>query len=108
MKPFKPELPIYLLTDASRLHGIGFALMQKETKEDNTEDHRLITCGSFALSDCQKRYATVEIECLAIIRAIKKCQFYLLGQPTFTVKTDHQPLVGVFEKDIYDLDNPRL
>ena len=30
VKPFDPSLPTELLTYASKLHGLGFALIQKE------------------------------------------------------------------------------
>ena len=40
--------------------------------------------------------------------AILKCSFYLRGLPTFTVFTDHRPLEGIFQKDIFDLASPRL
>ena len=40
--------------------------------------------------------------------AISKCQFYLLGLPTFEIVTDHKPLLGIFDKYIFEIDNPRL
>ena len=78
-----------MLTDASRLYGIGFALIQKSQDGNNIS---LIQCGSCSLSETQQRYATVELECLAIKWAIHKCNFYLRGLPTFLVLTDHRPL----------------
>ena len=51
-----------VLTDASRLHGIGFALIQVYK-----EKLALIQCGSASLSPTQSRYSTVELECLAIM-----------------------------------------
>ena len=78
--------------------------MQKETDAKL----RLITCGSCSLSETQNRYATIELECLAIQYANSKCRFYLLGLPTFEIITDHKPLLGIFEKYIFQIDNPRL
>ena len=54
---FDPQLPTILQTDASRLYGIGYALLQ---------DHgggklRLIQCGSRFLTDMEARYATIEL-----------------------------------------------
>ena len=40
--------------------------------------------------------------------ATLKCSFYLRGLPLFTIYTDHRPLQGVFQKDIFDLASPRL
>ena len=77
-KHFDPSLPVQLLTDGSL---------------------SLITCRSKALTPTQQRYATVELECLAILWAIHKCSFYLKELHTFTVLTDHIPLEGVFRKD---------
>jgi hypothetical protein len=104
VKPFNPALETLLLTDASRLHGLGFALMQKETN-----GHRLIQCGSCALTSCQSRYSTIELEALAILYATRKCSFYLRGLPSYLVVSDHKPLVGIFQKDLHDLEHsPRL
>ena len=50
----------------------------------------------------------MDLECLAIIWAIQKCEFFLKGLPTFTVATDHCPLVGTFHKNLGDFTNPRL
>lgn len=104
VKPFKRHLRTELLTDASRLHGLGFVLIQRE----DDGQLRLIDCGSCSLTDTQSRYATIELECLAIQWAIKKSSFYLKGHPGFTVVTDHRPLVGIFNKSLTELDNPRL
>ena len=104
VKPFDPELKTMLLTDASRLHGLGYALVQ--SNPDGSL--RLIKCGSCALTPTQSRYATIELEALAIVWAIRKCTFYLYGIQHFTVVTDHNPLVGIFKKDVACIDNPRL
>ena len=40
--------------------------------------------------------------------AVNKCNFYLRGLPTFIVPTDHRPLVGIFCKQLHELDNARL
>ena len=103
VKPFDPKLKTLLLTDASRLYGIGFALMQSETS-----GLRLIQCGSKSLTPTQQRYATRELECMAIQWAVEKCDFYLRGLTQFHVITDHKPLEGIFKKDLNAIINPRL
>ena len=45
---------------------------------------------------------------MAIIWASQKCHLYLRGLPLFQVYTDHRPLEGIFQKDIFDLASPRL
>ena len=100
---FDPTKHVTLLTDASRHHGMGFALCQEVNR-----NKAIITCGSKSFTPAQQRYATIELECLAIIWAIQKCEFYLKVLPDFTVATDHRPLIGTFNKGISDLSNPRL
>ena len=65
-------------------------------------------CGSKGLTSTQQRYSTIELECLAIVWAISKSSFYLHGLPKFTVYTDHRPLEGIFQKDLFALASPRL
>ena len=105
VKYFDPSLPTVILTDASRLYGLGFALVQ--VQKDGTK--ALVKCGSTSLSSAETRYATIELELLAIEYAVRKCRFYLRGMNTpFNVITDHRPLVGVFNKSLHMVDNPRL
>jgi transposase InsO family protein len=104
VKPFDPSLQTDLLTDASCLHGLGFAL----TQQDEQGRMRLISCGSCSITETQGRYAPVELECLAIVWAIQKCSFWLKGLQTFRIVTDHNPLLGIFSKPLADIENPRL
>lgn len=103
VKPFDTSLPTLLLTDASRLFGIGYALIQKDG-----ESIRLIDCSSVSLNDAQRNYATIELECLAIKWAVLRCEYYLRGIKHFEVISDHRPLVGIFNKPLQDLGNQRL
>ena len=80
----------FLLTDASKLHGIGYALYQK----DNTGKKHLIQCGSRSLADAEKRYAPIEIEAIAIAWAVQKNYLYLYGRK-FCIVTDHKPLIKI-------------
>ena len=50
----------------------------------------------------------MQLEGLAIQLGILKCLYNLLGMPEFTVVTDHRSLVGIFKKNMGDIDNPRL
>ena len=43
IKPFDPIIKTILLTDAARLHGLGFALIQISEGEDGTS--KLVICG---------------------------------------------------------------
>jgi hypothetical protein len=103
VKLFDKKLKIELLTDASRLKGLGYAFIQRET--DGTP--RLIQCNSKSLTSAEQGYAVIEIEGLAIQYAIEDCRFYLLDNK-FTVFTDHRPLEGVFQKNVSEVMTPRL
>ena len=102
---FDPKLPTELLTDASRLRGLGFLLIQRDKKGHP----RLITCGSRSLQPCETRYSVIELEALGLAFSILKCSFYLKGMSDqFLVKTDHRSLEGLWKKHIDEVENPRL
>ena len=104
LQHYNPNQMCELLTDASNLNGIGFAL----TQLDENNHRRIIQCGSRSLSPAERNYAVVELELLAIVWAIKKCRVYLANR-RFKVVTDHRPLIGLVAKDSLDyLDNRRL
>lgn len=106
LRPYNPELPTKLLTDASRLYGIGFALVQPCDSEDDKRFY-LIQCGSRSLLPAETRYATIELELLAIAYAVMKCRHYCHGT-TVDVLTDHRPLVGIFSKELDSIENSRI
>ena len=87
VKPFDPELDTKLLTDASRLHGLGYALVQS-----TSGNLRLIACGSKSLTPTQQRYSTVELEMMAVKWAFEDNNYYLRGIRLCTVLTDHRPV----------------
>ena len=68
----------------------------------------MIQCGSRTFSQAERNYAPIEQECLAIQWSVERCRHYLIGNPGFTVITDHNPLVGIFSKCLGDIDNRRL
>ena len=105
VKPFDRNLKTILATCASRIHGLGFLLYQVNDHEPNIP--RVIKCCSTTLTPAQRNYATIELELLAILWACRKCYIYLLARHFF-VKTDHKPLVGIMEKNLAEVENPRL
>ena len=108
VRHFDSSKPVVLLTDASRLFGLGYALGHLERDSNGKEVFKIVRCGSKGLTPTQQRYSTIELECLAIVWAIQKCAFFLRGLPSFLVLTDHRPLEGIFMKDLFDLPSPRL
>ena len=103
LKPFDPNLQTFLATDASKLNGIGYALIQKEPEGK----FRIIKCGSCSLTDTQSRYSATEVEMLGVQYSILKCKQYLQGTP-FTLWSDHQPLKSILAKPIWEVANNRL
>ncbi|GBC01374.1 hypothetical protein RclHR1_41680001 [Rhizophagus clarus] len=79
------EKPFLLYTDAS-LIGIGVVLAQKDSK-----DEYVVAYASRILAPAEKNYVITELECLAIIWAVKYFRHYLFGIH-FTIITDHSAL----------------
>ena len=99
---FDPELPTRLETDASRT-GLGFVLLQQVEAK-----WHLVQCGSRFLTDTESRYAMIELELLAIVWAVQKCEVYLRGRD-FQIVTDHRPLVPILNSySLSQIENQRL
>ena len=57
-----------------------------------------IAYASRSLSDCEKKYAQLEKEALALNFGIAKFHKYLYGRE-FLLQTDHMPLLGLLKED---------
>ena len=75
-----------LQTDACQA-GVGAVLSQMD---EDGEEHA-VAYASKKLNPAEARYATIELECLAIKWAVNKFSTYLLGKE-FIIETDHAPL----------------
>ena len=75
-----------LRTDASN-YGLGAVLLQYH--EDRPHP---IAYGSRKLLDRERRYSTIERECLAIIFGVNKFDYFLRGKE-FVLEVDHKPLI---------------
>ena len=106
LQHFDPTKHTYLIADESKLHGLGFILMQSKNRPDKQES--IIQCRSCALTPFEHNYTIIELECLAIAWAVNKCNFFLLiryyhGSQTVswnilqTVGGHRQPQAGTFE-----------
>ena len=76
VRHFDSTKPVVLLTDASRLFGLGYALGHLEHDSSGKDVFKIVRCGSKGLTPTQQRYCTIELECLAIVWAIQKCSFF--------------------------------
>ena len=68
----------------------------------------VIQCSLHSLKPADANYTTIELECLAIQWAVEKCQYFLQGCGNFLIQTDHQPLIGVFQKPLREVANPQI
>jgi len=85
---YNPQLPLSLHTDASD-RGIGATLSQTVNGEEKP-----IAFYSKKMLDRETRYSTTEKECLAIVKAVKHFEAYLLGGH-FELVTDHKALLAL-------------
>ena len=108
VRPFKKGELTQIISDASRLFGLGYVLIQRYKDEDFKVIH-LIECGSSSLSTAQMNYSTVELEATGLVWALDKSKFHLIFCPHFEVLTDHRPLIALFnQKNMQDSHNSRL
>ena len=90
-----------LSSDASK-YGLGAALFQKENGQ-----WRPVAYASRTLTATEQNYAQIEKEGLGVVYACKKFHSYVAGK-TFTIQTDHAPLISIFSKKQLDQLSPRL
>lgn len=87
--------PFIVQCDASQC-GVGALLAQA----DENGDERPISYMSHKLNKAQRNYTVTELECLAVVLAIKKFRPYIEGQD-FKVVTDHASLKWLMrQKDL--------
>ena len=85
------EKMFILQVDASDT-GLGAILLQNFNGENFP-----IAYASKKLLPREKNYATIEKECLSIVWAVKKFEYYLVGR-MFEIHTDHKPLLYIDAK----------
>ncbi|XP_026534935.1 uncharacterized protein K02A2.6-like, partial [Notechis scutatus] len=90
---YSKTLPLSVTCDASPF-GVGAIL--SHTLPDGKEAP--IAFFSRTLSKPERNYSQLDKEALAIVAAVKKFHEYLYGR-TFTIITDHKPLLGILAGD---------
>ena len=101
LAPYDPSVPTKLTSDASSF-GLGAVLMQQREGE-----WRPVAYASRAMSETERCYAQIEKEALAITWACEKFRTYILGL-TFTIETDHKPLIPLLSTKSLDSLPPRV
>ncbi|XP_055623664.1 uncharacterized protein K02A2.6-like [Toxorhynchites rutilus septentrionalis] len=87
--------PLTIECDASSI-GLGVAVFQ---------NNGVIGYASRTLTATEKNYAQIEKELLAILFACVRFDQLVVGNPRTTIRTDHKPLLNVFQKPL--LSAPR-
>ena len=92
--------PLKVSTDASK-DGIGSALLQE------VDGHWMpVAYASRAMTESERNYAQIEKEMLGVVYGCERFHCYTYGR-TFTVETDHKPLIAIIRKLLCDAP-PRL
>lgn len=83
---FDPHKPSEVLVDASPV-GVSAIL---------TQDGKVVSYASRALTDVEQRYSQTDREMLAIVYGVEHFHLYLFASD-FKVVTDHKPLLGIVD-----------
>ena len=94
LKYYKPELDLFLETDASG-KGIGMTLLQSDS--NGKESLYPITYCSKTLNPAEMWYTNIERELLGVAGPLEKFHYFTYGCPV-TVLTDHKPLLAIPKK----------
>lgn len=66
------------------------------TQESRKGKLNILAYYSRALTPTEQRYPQIDKEMLAIVSAVEHFRVYL-AEGVFTIKTDHKPLVSIFQ-----------
>ena len=89
---YDPNFETVVCAAESSFFGLGAVLKQKRG-----DKFLPVAYASRSLSSTEQRYAQIEIAALAATWACQKFRSYLI-ELSFTLRTDHSPVVGIFGK----------
>ncbi|KAK7933984.1 hypothetical protein WMY93_004880 [Mugilogobius chulae] len=98
---YDPTKRLKISTDASK-DGLGAVLLQAEG-----DRWKPVAYASRSMTKTETKYAQIEKECLGLAYGLERFHCYVYGLPTFTVETDHRPLVSIIKKSLNDM-SPRI
>ena len=114
VKIFDKSRTTCLATDWSK-SGIGFWLLQKHCSCSGSKPFcchsgwKVTLVGSRFTHAAESRYAPVEGEALAVVYALEKAKYFVLGCNNLIVAVDHKPLLKLFgDRSLEDIPNSRL
>jgi len=89
---YDPDKELFMSCDASQ-YGAGVVLSHKVEGQ-----YRPVAFASCTLSTTQRNYSQIEKEGFSIIFGLKRFHQFLAGR-SFTIITDHRPLLSIFAPD---------
>ena len=93
---FDPNLETTVSANASS-YGLGAVLLQTQPNGER----RAVAYVSRSMTPTETRYTQIEKEALALTWACERYSDYLIGL-TFSIETDHKPLVPLFSAKLLD------
>ena len=100
---YDPGAETMVSADASSF-GLGAVIMQRP---DASSQWRAVAFASRTMTETEVRYAQIEKEALALTWACEKFSMYLIGR-SFTLETDHKPLLSLLGQKNLDSLPPRV
>ena len=94
MAYYDPVAETKLIVDGSKKTGLASILTQRDPK---TNQYRVVRYDSRPTTPQEQRYSQIEIESAALEFGILRNHIYLYGLQTFTVVTDHRPLLPLYQ-----------
>ena len=111
---FEKSRPTCLSTDWSK-SGIGYWLSQKHCKCPSVtplcckSGWKITLIGSRFTRGAECQYAPIEGEALAVVVALDKTRYFVLGCSNLIIAVDHKPLLKIFtDRSLNDIPNTRL